>query len=315
MPWISCLGFCMHIEKIVLERVDRKLWSFKGNAPVRVELAVLEYLEAQGWEGYFTEHWNFEDMCIALMSWPNTRKVMPKDVSTLEVIFYMGVDGWLKKHNFSFPEVMSCLESFDASAFGRVCRAQMKSKAPRFLVGKAGHKARSFSEVDLEKLERFFCVAGRDFFVTRARSRFTLQELIDRTEVYQIESAISDFQRDQKLIRPTSFPKAGLGHAAFHSTSRYDGIIEEWRQVASSQLDTTVASIILTGCKIAEAARIRTLSEAQNVLLDLRVWRDRTQAFVEVKAPNDRLSNVQRATISNLEKSEHSVWVVTVEAA
>lgn len=305
----------MRIEKVVLKRVDRKLWSFGEREPVRVELAVLQYLEQQGWEGYFTEHWNFEATCIALMSWPERKKQMPKGISSLDSIYFMGSDGWLKTHMFSFSEVMESLINFNASDFHDVYNINRNSKSHRFFIGSQGNKGRSFSEIDGGKLCRFFNASGKDFLISEAQAKFTHSELEDRIALHHIEGVLSDFFRDGKLSRDDYSPRHGLSHAAFHAPSRYDTAIADWRRYSSAQTNPEAASTILASCDIAERARERTLLKAGNVQLDLRIWRDNVQAFVEVKAPNDRLSKSQRTTILDHENKSRNTWVIEVEAA
>ena len=50
------------IDVISLKRHGAKEWQYKDCAIARVEIAVLDYLKDQGWSGYFTEQYDFEEI-------------------------------------------------------------------------------------------------------------------------------------------------------------------------------------------------------------------------------------------------------------
>ncbi|WP_375571376.1 hypothetical protein ABWH93_01710 [Seohaeicola saemankumensis] len=61
---VAMAGIIINVERIALRRLEKKVWQFENCEPKRVELAVLDYLMAKGWQGYFSEHFDFDQTIL-----------------------------------------------------------------------------------------------------------------------------------------------------------------------------------------------------------------------------------------------------------
>lgn len=303
---------------MALKRIDRKLWKYEENAPVRVEIAVLQYLEAKGWGGYFTEWWDYEAVCIAVMGWPNRKKLLPPKLQTLHCLFYLGADGWLKDngvHNYKFEEVLSSVLSFDSMQFRSELTRFTNQKTKNFIVGRSNVKGRSFADLDIDHVCSYFLAAGKTALVQCVQDTFSYEQLLRRKKIFDLEQIIFGLEQQGKIEGKQRFIPEIISFYAYQGLEKYNYIVPAWKEIAMFQSDSEVRNTILEACCFAESARAKTLEFQKFTSLDLQLWDDKGLAYVEVKAPNDWLMKNQIATIDALQSQGKRVWVIEVDEA
>ena len=136
-------------QDIVLKRHGKKLWQFGQKPPARVELAVLDYFLSEGWNGYFTEHFDYDETLIFMMCWPDHEKigsVTYLGIPDVHYLFYRANDGFIrdeKKVNFSRADLLNNAKTFQKTDIPRIL-ALWKAK-PKFSTGCSVSAPISFS--------------------------------------------------------------------------------------------------------------------------------------------------------------------------
>lgn len=281
---------------IALNRHGPKLWSYNGSKPDVVEAAVLEFLRSQGVDGYFTQRDNYLNLLCSLAPWPGkVTKRISNAFTGPHFVFYMGKDGWLPTHKHTFAKAMAELESI---TFERI-----EEKLHIFCEGKKYHRV-FFSPMNPqpEYIIDFLRVLGID----KLRDIVTSLVSKDRCDAMRLLhdfdfQARFEWSRRDDLLTPEGkklgATTAPLYWPAFQQNPSNKQNIEKTEYFASFAADDAIRQEILRACDVARKWRDITNSTIATTLLDLQVWDGNGTAIIEVKAPNDKLSQAQKNTI------------------
>lgn len=110
-------------------------------------------------------------------------------------------------------------------------------------------------------------------------------------------------------------PFARLSHGpSYRPAERLDGI-NKAHQLARKYGDADLVRMAEKAVLAAKLELERIEAAVQYRVFDLVLWKDHKIAYVEVKAPNDRLSQEQRNTIERNVKEGTLSWVTYVKEA
>jgi hypothetical protein len=313
-------------QEITLKRHARKLWQFGQKTPARVELAVLDYFLSEGWNGYFTEHFDYDETLIFMMCWPDHEKigsVSYLDIPEVHHLFYRASDGFIRDEKtvtFSRADLLNNARNFQKSDISGIL-ALWKSK-PKFkkpFIGRAGLKYRHASELCESSLISYCdAVGGKDFFLDYLERRFPahLQEMFSRARDLTEEVRKRNDLGPMPNLMDSCMSFYNITNAARYPIGKYmtpagikrfsDNTLKREPRFLSEEIVNLANEII--------KARHENLSvySPPEAVLDLKLWRDGSIANVEVKAPNDSLRPNQKNQLIKDDNENINSFVVTV---
>lgn len=327
------------IDVISLQRHGAKEWQYKDSSIARVEIAVLDYLKDQGWSGYFTEHYDFEELLIKMMCWDDHSN-FPWDngnmdefsIHTVNCMFQKAADGYFSyNQKYTHADLLNNAKSFDIKDISNILHLWSKRKIKfgkskhQVIAKKAWEDLCNLSPNDLA--DHHSASGGNDYFLGLLESRFPpeLQALWSRAKKLFDELKVScreksEHQKHQQALMTLiiGLQDAGmmtyLGIAASTYPDDLDNWIAEIGKLPKSDL-------VNKGLRLAEDIKVLTdelgsLSwekrNGKHAVLDLKVWKDGQIASIEVKAPNDRLRPNQKAQLLQDKEQGHLSWVIEV---
>lgn len=301
-------------HRISLKRHDRKLWSYRDNKPDVVEAAVLDYLRDNGFDGYFTQRDNYISLFKRLAGWPGKiSKRMPPGFVSPDFVYYMGSDGWLSSHKFSYQQVMAEVEATTIKT--------LTEKLCSFCADKT-YSMHSFSDLKQqpEHMLSFLQVFGIERLRHEIKDRFTAESLNARRFLYDFDTRTYSIGfMDSATVSAEGLAKEvklmTLFQSAFHRSDGFDRNIAYTEDFAHYVKDEALRLEILDVCSFARRWRAKTLESYEITTLDLQIWDESGTAIVEVKAPNDRLMQSQKNTIELARKAGERACLISVDEA
>ena len=290
-------------DRIFLKRLDRKLWRFGSASPKRVELAVLDYYKSKGWEGYFTEHYDYFSIIGFISGWGEWTKKRPKTATSLHLIL----------KNVGYGRTLKNIENTDEE----LLRTQIKDAKPCLKNYFEFYRISEFNDQDFEVftscLLSFFNTVGADGLAKEIQRRFPEERIKRERIVERFDFKINDFRRKNKLDYSIT-PLRLVLHYREGFFDRLSGL-EEVPVFAQKYGDEAFIRLADKAVAAAKLELERIQAAIQYRVLDLVLWKEDRVAYVEVKAPNDRLSEEQCSTIRRNVGEGSLSWVTYVEEA
>ena len=315
------------LQSIKLRRLDKKVWQFKDYEPKRVELAVLDFLTEQGWNGYFTEHFDYDETLIFMMCWPDHNKigsVTYLDIPEVHHLFYRANDGFIRDEKtvmFSRADLLNNAKNFRKSDISKILalwRAKPRFKKP--FIGRTGLKYRHASELSVDHLISYYdAVGGKEYIIDNIEKRFParFQELLSqarslteevrgRNDLGKMPNLMDSCMSFYNITNAARYPigkymsEAGLNRFCENTLKREPRFLAE-------KIVSLAREIIL------ERHKKDQVFPPIDAVLDLKVWRQNEAVSVEVKAPNDRLSEQQKKQLTRDNEEGKKSFVVVVD--
>ena len=312
-------------ERIKLKRLDRKLWQYEDQEPKRVELAVLDYLSARGWQGYFSEHFDFIETLLCMMCWCNRESYFEEKrkslrISGIDEAFDFATDGYwpFEQHKFSHSDLMENAHSFQKEKIPRILETWIERGVKSPVVGKAYLKDRPATELSAEKLMSFFIAqGGLDYFIDflehfHCEAR---QRLKHRRKTLDVKIK-AEYGYNSSLRN--MLEKAGVHLRIYKDTDvaptalAIRNWIKKIAEFEKSELQLELLSLAKDVETYWEKRRPAEERWSRKAVLDLTVWQDAVST-IEVKAPNDRLRPNQIEQLHLDAKHGKKSWVIEVE--
>lgn len=315
------------VQNIKLRRFDKKLWQFKEQEPKRVELAVLDYLTEKGWNGYFTEHFDYDETLIFMMCWSDYSKKATKSYlscGSVHKLFYNASDGFCrdnKSRTFSRLDLIENAKCFKREDIRKTLEIwQSMPKLKENFIGRAYLKSRHASELSVDHLISYYeAVGGKEYMVDKILRRFParFQELLS-----QARSLTEEVRGRDDLGKMPNLLDSCMSFYNITNAARYP--IGKFMSEADLNMfceNTLKREPRFVAEKIASLAREIILERHKkdqafppiDAVLDLKVWRQNEAVSVEVKAPNDRLSEQQKKQLRRDNEEGKSSFVVIVD--
>ena len=323
----------MFDDDIYLKRLDQKVWQFKDNAPTRVELAVLEYLKDQGFSGYFTEHFNYENTLLGMMCWCNrdsyfTEKRKSLAVNRISDAFDYAQDGFytsppFKTHKFYHSDLFHNAEMFTSEKIKEILTVWQRKNVKSDFCGRRYLKPRPASDLSADELISFYYAkGGKDYFLSylehffnsevqalKKRSRDSIELLYqnpsDNLDVLRTDLWSSSLHLFQCLSKGTRVAWDQSNHHLDELNSKISAVPDVKIRDDLFSLARDISDYILTKSDGIDRWLIYSV-------LDLEVWDSQGVASVEVKAPRDRLSVSQKKQLEADVKYNKRSWVIYV---
>ena len=329
------------IDVISLKRHGAKEWQYKDCAIARVEIAVLDYLKDQGWSGYFTEQYDFEELLIKMMCWDDHSNfpwgfdgdIGKFSIQTVNCMFEKAADGyWSYDQKYSRTDLLNNAKAFNVEDISNILHlwSQQKIKfgksKQQVLKKEAWHNLCNLRPNDLAAY--YSASGGSNYFLSLLEQRFPpeLQVLWNRAKKLFDELKVScreksDHQKHQQTLMTLiiGLQDAGVMTYLGIASSTYPDDLDNWIAEIGN-----IPKSDLVDRYLQLAKDIKTLTDelgslswhkrnGKHAVLDLKVWKDDQLASVEVKAPNDRLSPNQKDQLLKDKELGHLSWVISVE--
>lgn len=316
------------VEHISLKRLKKKLWQYEDHKPKRVELAVMDYLRAKGWQGYFTEHFDFDQIILIMMCWCNrpgyfkeTRKLLP--YYTIKDYFDYAADGFwdFGNHKLSYKHLIQNATTFSIKSIPIIYDALQKRGVKSLAIGYPDDKnvnsiSQAATDFNAEILISFFeARGGLQYYLDYLNCfyRSELQELKNRCRLlnHKIKEVNGSFALRELTLTVGSYLQVV---SALDKEQKDKGIslwIDQIHDLHENEFKDEMMSLAKD---IQSYWRKYSHDQSrwdQRALLDLVVWKDRVVS-VEVKAPNDRLKSHQKEQLKLDAINGIKSWVVEV---
>jgi hypothetical protein len=327
--------------EIGLSRHDRKRWSYNGGAFDVVEQATLDFLIDHGWSGYFTERFNYFELCCLVLGWPDapsqTQKALSAHRRKQREVFAYGVqalmsgghDGYLPMHDYSYDQVYANISNSTEKEFEDKLDALVSTNIKSFSIGKLGSKAVGASEIDRQNVISFFRIVGLNGILDYIEQHYPKEKILAMRRLYDFDNEFWDRGWDATLIASgrlkddfvknvkSEAVKEKIGmqtlfHPAFHFAGGFEDNIKNVRCFSGYVRCPEIRDRIIRECDFAEMWRDRLIEQRRTTILDLQLWDDTGLAYAEVKAPNDRLSPAQKATFAALARNGERAMLINV---
>ena len=200
-------------EIIYLKKHGPKKWQYKSYEIVSVELAVLDYLKDNGWQGYFTEQFNYDELLIQMMCWKNHSVFPTPKLSDPEnfhlfpriCLFAFAKDGYWKHcaHEFTCEELLNNAINFQLSDIPKVLNDWNNQKA-KFRKTRNGERARKdwqkLCDLKASDLISYYQASGgKEYFLELINKKYPKELMV----LWNMSSLI--FQAaDKRVMMPHS---------------------------------------------------------------------------------------------------------------
>jgi hypothetical protein len=311
---------------IKLTRHDRKRWSFRGGRIDVVEEAALDFLKAHGWQGYFTGRYDYRSLIAMVMGWPKRGTRFPHAITGTHAMLFMGADGWLKKHKYTYDQIYSNIVKFNPSDLRSALEdlAETKTKAP--FIATFGLTPGRASDMDIDHICSFFVAFGHQPIIDMVDRFLPKEKMLAMKRLFEFDIRHRELWHNRRIgaTDPSVWnlisPKANedgahfamLNQPAFHFAGGFQGNIDITENFCRYILDDDLRAEIEAECVFARKWRNILLEDRKTTTLDLQLWNESGVAYVEVKAPNDKLSATQRATIEELKAKGETASLISV---
>lgn len=301
-----------------IPRVSAKRWKLLAGGEDVVEVAALEQMVSLGWKGYFTERFNFWELCVLVCGMPfgRTRQGNVRSVKNARDIFFygangllfMGRDGYIKIHERSYAEVcdeIACVSKIEFEyKFDCLRDTKIKSK----YIGVVGGRPAHASQLDKKMLLSFFDAVGVSGILAYIQKNYSQKKLSAMVRLQGYDDEFYDLMYrfrgpTQRLldVAPEAAER-GCGYEllfqpAFHFEGGFQANIEKCVKFSGYIRDEELAARINAACCFSQEWRNNLLHDRRQTRLDLQLWNDIEVGIAEVKAPNDRLSPRQVETL------------------
>ncbi|WP_417240696.1 VRR-NUC domain-containing protein [Celeribacter halophilus] len=301
-------------QEIKLKRREKKRWQFEGNSPKRVELAALDYYRAQGWHGYSTDGPSYHSILYMLMALPSLSKKVMREVCSVEMLMLSGGAEGLRSHPYTFDDVVKTLQERNLAretvigTLETALSANIRSR-PLWL---------SQQYVDPEEVWALYLAVGKeklakdllDVFPICRRRAYTIIATLDReypAGKYEKLWTNSDIGQPLLLHMSVFHPEQFLRRGQENHLVKLRRLAKSGNTQAHKDLASEIR--VIDDC-LEWASRRSGLGH----FLDLVLWRDNGEfAYVEVKAPNDRLRPNQAKRIEKYLQDGEATWVLDVK--
>lgn len=328
-------------ETIYLKKHGPKEWQYKSSEIVSVELAVLEYLKDNGWQGYFTEQFNYDELLIHMMCWKNHSVFPTPKLSDPEnfylfpriCLFAFAKDGYWKHcaHEFTCEELLNNAINFQLSDIPKVLNDWNNQKA-KFRKTRNGERARKdwqkLCDLKASDLISYYQASGgKEYFLELINKKYPKELMV----LWNMSSLI--FQKIKvKMIKDGTFygrsdmannhfdlhNKIGsfLGvHLPVLPISELNDQIEEVSKLSNTDPRYYYLDLLIEIKKLTNKLGTLTFENRIGVsaYLDLKVWKNGQCASVEVKAPRDQLRPNQKEQLDLDINAGYLSWVINVK--
>ncbi len=309
------MGLDLHQDhKVALKRHGRKLWSYRDNKPDVVEAAVLDYLRDHSFDGYFTERDRYLALFMTLAGWPGKiLKRMPPGFMTPQFVYYMGIDGWISSHKFSYAQGIASVEATTIETLSEKVHA-FCTRLPY----SAYNSMYYFSSLKQqpEHMLGFLKAFGVERLQNEIKECFSEEGLNARRFLYNFDTDMlrRKYQwTSEGLVEGAQ--RLSIFNCALTRGRGFESDIDHAEEFAHHLNDAVIKSEILEACAFARSWRERTLAIYETTDLDLQIWDAAGTAIVEVKAPNDRLGKAQKNAIELARTRGERACVIYVSEA
>ncbi|WP_412504493.1 VRR-NUC domain-containing protein [Roseovarius sp. SYSU LYC5161] len=327
--------------EIGLTRHDRKRWSYNGGSIDVVEQATLDSLKDHGWSGYFTERFNYFALCCLVLGWPDapskTQKALSAHRRKQRETFWYGVqalmaggrDGFLPMHDYSYDQIYANISTSTEQEFVDKLDALISTNIKSFEIGKLSSREVVASDIDRQNVISFFKVVGLNGILGYIDQHYPKEKILAMRRLDDFDNEFwdrgwgsfhissgrvkDDFIKnvkseavDRKIGMETLFGPA------FHFAGGFQDNIKNTRYFSDYVRCSATRDRILRECDFAEMWRGRLVEQRKTTTLDLQLWDDKGLAYAEVKAPNDRLSPAQKATLAELASNGERAMLINV---
>ena len=293
------------LEMIQLKRFGKKEWQYKDCPIKRVELAALDYFQDHGWDGYFTEHYDYDATLIVMMCWGDHSK-LPKyssDISNFSImtpncLFDKSADGiWQYNNTYDWNELITNAENFTPDKIKEILELWVKRKIKGFFIGRSSHKPRQANELLEKNLIAYFnAKGGKRYFLELIKNKYPQERYFLSKRAKEIFTEIKSSYRD-KGENKQLFGLAGelpqiLGISR-NDELNFESLQVQIKSCEPCALREKFAELIaeIEIFRSTEDQFSRNLPIAE---LDLVIWKEGEVVNVEIKAPNDRLRPNQK---------------------
>lgn len=320
------------IEDIFLKRYDRKLWAFNDteptdiatpiSAPKRVELAVLDYLSSQGWEGYFTEYFDYDRTLLYMMcccncdNYLNDKRQSLKFTSA-EDAFDHALDGRWGLSKFTHARLIENATNFSEDMIKKILSVWQVRNVKSIVVGNAYFDVRSANELNHESLQSFYKARGGLQFYLEHLEYFHSAELQSFKYRYrELDKKIRNTHEYGSPIRKLMLEF--LSHIRinpyFQTLCEYK-VVGEWidkiKELNGVAFGDEILELATDLHRCLEKKQLESSKWKRHALLDLVIWKqDEGIVSVEVKAPNDRLMSHQKDQLKHDARNGIKSWVI-----
>ena len=314
-------------DSIQLKRFGKKEWQHKDCPINRVELAALDYFQSYGWEGYFTEHYDYDATLIVMMCWGDHSK-FPKYTSNVDkfsimtpnCLFDKSADGiWDYNNTFDWNELITNAENFTPSKIKEILELWCKRKIKGYFLGRSCHKPRQAEELSEKKLLNYYNArGGKGYFLDLINNRYPKERyfLSKKAKMVfkEIKSSYRDKGENEQLFRISCELPTALGIARSVNELNFESLQMQINSCDPCLLREQLADVFseIEIFRSTEDQFSRNLPIAD---LDLVIWKEQEIMSVEIKAPNDRLKPNQQQQLNwDKERGRKSVVVDVQEA-
>lgn len=321
----------VRVEHLRLKRLGQKVWQFKDCEPKRVELAVLDYLKSKGWQGYFTEHFDYDNTLLFMMCWCNRDSYFSEKRKTSEIFkqgdplwyaFNHASDGFFnfKKHKFSHSNIISYVSSFSEDMILRILLKWQEHDLKGPAVGRGYYHPRSASELDPESLISFYQArGGLDYYLDYIKYFYTPELQALKKRARELDKNLKEKYGYDAPLRNLLIENDGNFLAVYKNQPPKSSALNKWIEKISEHQNVEHRDEFI---QLAQDIKYywdgqilkKNCWQISSAKLDLQIW-NKSLAQVEVKAPNDRLRPNQKEQLE-LDASQGKIsWVIKVDVA
>lgn len=318
----------IHVERIKLKRLGPKVWQFRDCEPKRVELAVLDSLISKGWQGYFTEHFDYDSTIFCMMCWCNRDSYFKEKRKTSEIFkhrdslwyaFNHASDGFFdfNNHKFSHGDLMAHASSFSEEMISKILQAWQERSLKSPVVGLAYLSSRSACELDANKLISFYRArGGLKYYLDYINYFYSyeIQELKERSKILDIR--LKEKYGYDAPLRNLLNENDGNFLRIYKNNPPQPVALQKWiTEIENCDFFELKEEFLQLAQGIRKYWRCKELEHNPwkiHASLDLQIWKEYV-ANVEVKAPNDRLRPNQKDQLELDAKLGRKSWVIEVD--
>jgi len=314
-------------DVIQLKRFGKKDWQYNDCPISRVELSALDYFQSHGWDGYFTEHYDYDATLIVMMCWGDHNK-FPKyssdidqfSIMTPNCLFDKSADGIWDYHNtFDWDELITNAENFTEGKIKEILELWVKRKIKGFFIGRSSHNPRQANDLSERKLISYFNArGGKSYFLDLIKNQYPKERYSLSKKSKEIFKAIKSSYRDkgdnEQLFQISCELPTILGIVRSVNELNFESLQAQIMSCEPCVLREQLAELFteIETFRATEDQFSRNLPIAE---LDLVIWKDGEVMSVEIKAPKDRLRpNQQQQLIWDKARGRKSIVVNIQEA-
>lgn len=328
-------------ETVYLKRYGPKEWQYENCEIVSVELAVLDYLKDNGWQGYFTEQFDYDKLLTQMMCWkdhsafPSPKFSDPEDIYLFPYIclFDIAKDGYWKHdaHEFTCKELINNAINFQPNDIPKILNDWNNQKA-KFRKTRNGERSRKdwqkICDLQASDLISYYKASGgKEYFLGLINKKYP-KEL---TPLWNKSSLIFQKLKVKMIKDGTFYGRSDMANNHFdlyHKIGSFLGVhspvlpiselndqIEEISKLSNTDPRYYYLDLLIDIKKLTNKLGTLTFQDRIGVAayLDLKIWKNGQCASVEVKAPRDRLRPNQKEQLDLDINAGYLSWVINVK--